>query len=582
MAVRTLDVSNFLNPDQLATTIANYWSEWNSYRAAWLDQKQELRNYLFATDTKTTSNNKLPWSNSTTVPKLTQIRENLHANLYAALFPNSNWLRWIGNNAQADSEVTRHKVSSYMKGKLRQQGFEDVVSKQLYDYIDWGMVIGKVGFTAEMYQHPSGETILGYIGPTLSRISPYDLVLNPVAPTYRESPKIIKEIVTIGDLVRRVKDDPSDIKLAETVAKLQANRSYISTVSEATLRKADGYIADGFASLQSYYKSGFCELLTFYGDLYDSESGVLYDNAIIRIVDRAYVVSVDKNPSWLGRDPIHIAGWRPRPDNLYPMGPLDNLVGLQYRMDHLENLRADVFDQIALPALKIRGDVEDFEFGPGARIYLGDEGDVEFLRPEATALQADLQINLLEQRMEDMAGAPRQALGIRTPGEKTAFEVRTLENNSGRIFQHKTAQLEREFIEPVVNSMLEAARRNLNIADTIRVSDETTGISFFTNITPEDLASSGKLVPMGARHFAERALRVQNLQTAMIFKQIPDVGVHLSGKTIARIVADELNEPEMFGENIAVAEQQETARFVDESQTQLQLEASIAAEEGVF
>jgi hypothetical protein len=41
------------------------------------------------------------------------------------------------------------------------------------------------------------------------------------------------------------------------------------------------------------------------------------------------------------------------------MGPLDNLVGMQYRIDHLENLKADVFDLIAFPPLKIKGYVED-------------------------------------------------------------------------------------------------------------------------------------------------------------------------------------------------------------------------------
>jgi hypothetical protein len=81
-------------------------------------------------------------------------------------------------------------------------------------------------------------------------------------------------------------------------------------------------------------------------------------------------------PSWLGTAPIFHAGWRSRPDNLYAMGPLDNLVGMQYRIDHLENLKADVFDQIALPMLKIRGDVEDFEYMPAGRVYIGEEGDV--------------------------------------------------------------------------------------------------------------------------------------------------------------------------------------------------------------
>ena len=94
------------------------------------------------------------------------------------------------------------------------------------------------------------------------------------------------------------------------------------------------------------------------------------------------------------------------------MGPLDNLVGLQYRIDHLENLKADVFDQIAYPILKIKGgDVEDFVFEPGARIYLGDEGDVGYMSPDTTALQADLQIQNLADTMEEMAGAPRQGYG---------------------------------------------------------------------------------------------------------------------------------------------------------------------------
>ena len=85
-----LDIENLLEPDLLATGIANRWTELAKYREKWLEEKKELRNYLFATDTSTTTNQKLPWSNSTTTPKLTQIYDNLKANYSAALFPNSN------------------------------------------------------------------------------------------------------------------------------------------------------------------------------------------------------------------------------------------------------------------------------------------------------------------------------------------------------------------------------------------------------------------------------------------------------------------------------------------------------------
>ena len=99
MTGRVLDIWDVLagSEDGLARSVAYKYIEWDNYRRPWLTEKQEIRDYLFATDTRKTSNAKLPWKNSTTTPKLTQIRDNLHANYMAALFPNSEWLHWEGN-----------------------------------------------------------------------------------------------------------------------------------------------------------------------------------------------------------------------------------------------------------------------------------------------------------------------------------------------------------------------------------------------------------------------------------------------------------------------------------------------------
>lgn len=264
------------------------------------------------------------------------------------------------------------------------------------------------------------------------------------------------------------------------------------------------------------------------------------------------------------------------------MGPLDNLVGMQYRIDHLENLKADVFDQIALPMLKVRGDVEDFEYMPAGRVYIGEEGDVTPLVPDATALNADFQIQTLENKMEELAGAPRQAMGLRTAGEKTAFEVQTLDTAANRIFNHKTAKFEMEFLEPALNAMLEAARRNMNFMDTIAVVDDDTGVQLFQQITKEDIAAKGKLVPMGARHFAEKAKRMQTLQQIMQIKAgDPTVGAHMSGKLIAKIFSEELDEQALFGENIAVFEQMETQKAAMDAEADMQEDLEIKAEQGL-
>ena len=578
MAGQTIELSSVVNPDQMAVEIANRWREWSNLRAPKVEEWKELRNYLYATDTKTTNNAILPWSNNTTTPKLTQIMDNLHANYFATLFPQQNWLRWEASDQESSVKRKREAIQEYLKNKLRQMQFENIASDMLYDYIQYGNCFATVEWVEEYsYKKESGLAV-NYIGPRPVRISPFDIVFNPTATDFKTTPKIIRSIKTVGELVKMGVQNP---ELAPAIEKVMGNRNKVGR-SEIEYAKSEGFVADGFSSIQEYYESDYVELLTFYGDIYDKKTGDYLSDRIITVVDRTTILVNNENPSWLGTAPVFHVGWRPRPDNIYAMGPLDNLVGMQYRIDHLENLKADVFDQIAYPMLKVRGDVEDFEFAPAGRIYLGEEGDVGYLSPDATALQADMQIRLLEDKMEEMAGAPKQAMGFRTAGEKTAFEVQSLQNAASRIFEHKTAHFERVFLEPLLNAMLELSRRNMNRQDIIRVSNEKLGLDVFQSITKEDITASGKIVPVGARHFAERARRIQNLQQMYQIKLAdPTVAPHLSGKEFARILAEELGEPTLFSENVMVAEQLETQQAAQEAEMINSEQLSIKEQMGI-
>jgi len=289
-----------------------------------------------------------------------------------------------------------------MENKIRQSQFEIEADLLVDDFILYGNCFATVEFEREYTELDNGEQIAGYIGPRLVRISPFDIVFNPVASSFVHSPKIVRSIVTLGELKRDIiKGDESKSAIFD---KMLTNRQSVSGTD--TLEKGDGFIADGFSNIQHYYGSNYVEVLTFYGDIFDTNTNELKENRIVTVVDRAYVIEDKAFPSWIGQDAIFHSGWRSRPDNLWAMGPLDNLVGMQYRIDHLENLKADVFDQIALPILKIKGDVEDFVYEPGGRIYLGEEGDVAPMVPDATALNADFQIQTLENKMEEFAGHP--------------------------------------------------------------------------------------------------------------------------------------------------------------------------------
>lgn len=557
------EIRQMMEPDRLGSFISSKFTEWEGSQRKWIEQSKELRDYLFATDTNTTTNKKLPWKNSTTQPKLTQLRDNLHANYMAALFPHDNWFRWVGDNKDADMKANASLIEAYMRQKVRESNFKSIISRLVYDYIDYGNAFGEVTYETNIVQLPDGSAVDQYTGPMLHRISPLDIYFDLTADNFYNSPKITRRLVSMGSLKRAAEIDPEGFSWVNSaVDESMELRTNLSNYSRGDIDKSQGYEMDGFGPLSMYYSSDMIELLEWEGDLFDHETGKLHINRKIIVMDRRKVVYNEPLESWLGRSNKEHVGWRDRPDNLMGMGPLDNLVGMQYRIDHLENLKADVFDQIAHPMYKVRGLVEEFEHGPGERIFMDIDADVEPLRPDATALNADFQIDRLMRDMEELAGAPRQAMGVRTPGEKTAFEVQALENAAGRIFQQKIQKFEEQFIEPLLNQMLEAARRNMTIAEQVRTLDEDFGVARFRTITPEVLGQRGKLYPQGARHFAQQAQLIQNLNGFVQSAAYADplVQAHISALKIAELYEENLglSKFDLVQNNIRIAEQQQT------------------------
>ena len=349
------------------------------------------------------------------------------------------------------------------------------------------------------------------------------------------------------------------------------------------INKADPMRIEGFGSLIEYYQSGIVEILEFEGDIYDQVNEKLLERRIITIIDRSYVVRNIENPSWLGRDTKHHVGWREKPDNLYGMGPLDNLVGLQYRVDHLENLKADALDLTIHPPIKIKGDVEPFEWGPESTIHIPEDGDVEALPPNQAAFQVNNEIGQILMLMEEMAGAPKEAMGIRTPGEKTAFEVQQLQNAAGRIFQHKVNKFEIEFLEPLLNNMLEIAKRNIDIAEVSRVLDNDLGVVDFLSITKDDITARGRLRPIGARHYAARAQLIQNMLGLFNSPMGQLIAPHISAKRLAKMVEEYMGfeQYEFIKDNAAIFEQAETQKLVGQMQQNMEASQQIPVEEEV-
>lgn len=571
---QTLTVREAMGGDQLAWQIADQFMEWDNYRTGWVNEKQEVRDYVFATDTSRTNNAENGWKNSTHIPKLCQIRDNLYANYIAAIFPHDRAIKWEGDDQAAETKEKRSAIEAYINNKMRMGDFVPEVEKCIYDFIDYGNCFGMVEFVNETTKDPyTGEEIQGYTGPKFRRISPLDIVFNPVASSFAETPKVIRNVMTLGNLKKEISSNPEKEYYEGVFDRIMEVRRQFAGASQSDYAKGEDFKMAGFSSYLDYLQSQYVEVLDFYGDIYDEDTGEFLENQIVTVIDRSYVLRKVANPSWLGADTIQHVGWRHRQDNLYAMGPLDNLLGMQYRIDHLENAKADGMDLIIHPVIKVRGFVEDFDYAPNERVFVGDDGDIEFMRPDITLLNADTQIAIYEQKMEEMAGAPKQAMGFRTPGEKTAFEVQMLENGANKVFLNKTSYFERVFLEPILNSMLETGRRLMGPSELISQVDEDFNVKNFRTITKEDITAKGKLRPVGARHFARNANIMQNLVQLSNTPLMQDQGVraHISGKGIAKLMEEllDLEKFDLVRDNVAIEEDLETQQLASEAQQML-------------
>lgn len=580
MTGRTLELDNVLEKDQLAIKITDKWLEWDMLRAQKKLDWQEVRQYVYATDTTQTTNSQLPWKNKTTLPKVCQIRDNLYSNYTATLFAQRKPVVWEANEKDSDSVNKRNAIENYMTWVMSQPSFKHEMDKIILDYIDYGNCFATVEWVDQRVD-VDGKIQAGYVGPAVKRISPLDIVFNPTAENFESTPKIIRSLVSLGEIkeyLARLSNDENREAYENLWSYLKGIRENAVRFEGDWIQRDNTFRMDGFTSFRDYLRSDVVEVLTFYGDLYDPENDIFKKNHVIVVVDRHKIIVDKPNPSFFGYPPIVHVPWRKKQDNLWGMGPLDNLIGMQYRLDHIENMKADIIDLVTYPVQKVKGMVEDFTWQPGEKIYVSEEGDVDLVVPNVQPLQMDNELVFYTNTMEEMAGAPKEAMGFRTPGEKTKYEVTRLENAASRVFQTKIKQFSEQCMEKLLNFQLELARRNMTGVTTIKVFDNEFNNASFSALTVEDISGIGRIVPVGARHFAEQAELIQNLTNLTGSPLWPFIQRHFSSIGLAKVISRvfSLDDYNIVVKDIALSEEADAQKQAHALQENVMSNASTA------
>lgn len=506
------NVELHLDKDNLAEDIANKFVSWDNSKQQWFNEYQETLQYIYATDTKQIMTQRNDFNNCTHIPKLTQIADTLRTYYLESVFSLRDPIVFENYQSSAEEIEKKRNIQLFTNRILLERTNLKQVVKQLFDdYIMAGNAFVMPVWETDTVTLEDGSQGERNVGVRYMRINPADIAFDVTARSFKESPKIIRSVLSLADVATMAEGNETMKKAFNRAIKNRTDVRNVATSGDTIVNNMCNIA--GFGSWTDYFNSDSVEILTFFGDIFDVNNNTLHKARKITVMDRSIVLSNEEMPKYNRFDTIFQARWRDRIDNLWGMSPLSNLLGMQYRIDFLENKRSDIYDFISDPMFKTKGDISMPEIiGPGAEFNCPPDGDVSMMTPDATILSADTYMDRYMGLMDVMAGTPSETIGFRTPGEKTMFEVQQLQNAASRVFTRQIRKFEEELFEPVLNCSLQLYADNMK-GQTITIEErEGEGLPEIVEINIDDLVRPGYLKAIGSINYADKAIMLQTLQ----------------------------------------------------------------------
>lgn len=551
---------------QVAAFVTELWERYQNNKEEVMERWKEVQEYRNATDTTEISNFPDTSDHTVHIPLIEKIAPQLEAIILQTLIPHENWFDLEPYDKASASLKKRHNIREYLKNRYRVSDLNLTLSKWVSDIVDTGNGFLQMGFINSQ-PNKAGKT--GYVGPKTLRISPFDIVFDPVCENFHDSFKIVREMVSVGELWKRVEDGTLDGEQAKDLFNNRANFNHRDRTSH---KKDAQYVPAGFQNMEDYYQSGYVELLWFYGSIFDSTRGELIQDRTIVVADAKHLLMDEETASWDGKPYITHTGWQPRQDNLWYRGPLENLIGMNYMANHRENTKATAMDKMIYPDELLSGDIEPlFDPDTGKTTYLAPEGGatIQEIGVNTQFLSFDTQIDRMDALALQTIGLPPQFMGFRTAGEKTLGEVTALNEGAMRPFLHKLRNMERS-LEFMLNAHLQLTYDNAGDITKISLKDED-GLVDDVTLTKTDFDINGGFVARGASRFSQK----QKFMTDLI--QITSAGMfqftqpHWSSVGMSQLIADfmELGGEDLISPWVSIEEQQEAQQAQVDAQRQL-------------
>jgi len=146
--------------------------------------------------------------------------------------------------------------------------------KIILDYIDFGNCLRQqLMWLDERVEQPD-KTQAGFVGPVVSVLVHWISFSTLLLKNFQHSPKIVRSLISMGEL-RSLLDKMSNDQNRTEYEALYAYLKILDSTPELPRGldpKEITFTDDGFTSFRAYLLSEMVEVLTFYGDWYDTDN----------------------------------------------------------------------------------------------------------------------------------------------------------------------------------------------------------------------------------------------------------------------------------------------------------------------
>ena len=224
-------------------------------RAGWVEERREALEFIDATDTRTTTNSKLPFKNSTTIPKLAQIYQNMLTAYMEHLMPNREWIEFQGASNEEMEIEKRKAVNAYVRSRFEGMHGDEVMEELAEDYIQSGIAIVHTRHVKNTTTTTGGTILRNYTGCVAQRINPTDFFYDVTANNVHDARKCIRVLYTTGGLLKEIKNSTNPPMTMEQFEELLERRQRVKNV-------LTGYY-NSRTKFSALHKQGFGDVLNY-------------------------------------------------------------------------------------------------------------------------------------------------------------------------------------------------------------------------------------------------------------------------------------------------------------------------------